>query len=254
MKDVVDLKAIHNKRCEESLPEYQSAMIHNMATNFIFECGIRLHLLPDTIATAAMFYHNFFKKAKEDDYDCHVISLACLCAAAKSRYETFRFTDAIYIAINSLHRGALPMKFREDYWSLQGTLIKAELLVLRQLNFELDTVSAHRYLLHYLRSLQEWFAESQQSTSKIARTAMAFLQDFHHSSSIADYRAPHVAVACLTLALLVFGVPPPLASTHGDDVAWYSVFTKDLQKDKIWEIMDKIMQVYITHPSKKSYI
>ncbi|CAH2042504.1 unnamed protein product, partial [Iphiclides podalirius] len=77
---------------------------------------------------------------------------------------------------------------------------------------------------------------------------MAFLQDFHHSPSILDYRAPHVAVACLTLALNVLGVSVPLAATLDDDAAWYSVFTKDLQKEKNWEIMEKIMQVYSREP------
>ncbi|XP_045452578.1 cyclin-Q [Melitaea cinxia] len=248
MKDVIDVMALQSNRRERRLPDYRNAPSHSLATNFIFECGIKLGLQPATVATAAIFYHKFFKEADKNDYDCYVICTACLCAAGKSRDEPVRLRDAVNVAHNSINRGAGPLELGEEYWSWRGAVAQAELLVLRLLGFNLDAPSSHRYLLHYLRSLQEWFPPAQWRSAPIARTAMAFLQDFHHSPAILEYRAPHVAVACLTLALHVLGVSVPLASTLDDDAAWYSVFTKDLQKEKNWEIMEKIMQVYSREP------
>ncbi|KAL0820300.1 hypothetical protein ABMA28_006210 [Loxostege sticticalis] len=248
MKDVIDVLALQSNRRERRLPDYRSAPGHSLATNFIFECGIKLGLQPATVATAAIFYHKFFKEADKNDYDCYVICTACLCAAGKSRDEAVRLRDAVNVAHNSINRGAGPLELGEEYWSWRGAVAQAELLVLRLLGFNLDAPSPHRYLLHYLRSLQEWFPPAQWRLAPVARTAMAFLQDFHHSPNVLDYRAPHIAVACLTLALHVLGVSVPLASTLDDDAAWYSVFTKDLQKEKNWEIMEKIMQVYSREP------
>lgn len=248
MKDVIDVIALQASRRDRCLPDYRNAAGHALATNFIFECGIKLGLQPSTIATAAVFYHKFFKEADRDNYDCYVIGTACLCAAGKARDEPIRLRDAVNVAYNSINRGSGPLELGEEYWSWRGAIAQAELLVLRLLGFDLNTSSPHRYLLHYLRSLQEWFPAAQWRAVPIARTAMAFLQDFHHSAAILDYRASHVAVGCLTLAIHVLGVSVPLASTLDDDSAWYSVFTKDLQKEKNWEIMDKIMQVYKRDP------
>lgn len=86
----------------------------------------------------------------------------------------------------------------------------------------------HRYLLHYLRSLQAWFQTAEWKSVPIARTAMAFLQDFHHSNLILDFRPSHVAVACLCLALHCLGVSVPLANAQEDDSMWFSVSVKSM--------------------------
>lgn len=251
MKDVIDVMALQRDRRENrrTVPmDYRSAPGHSLATHFMFECGMKLGLQPSTVATAAAFYHKFFKEADKSDYDCYLIATACLCTAGKARDEPVRLRDAVNVAHSSLVRGAGPLELSEEYWSWRGAVAQAELLVLRILGFRLDAPAPHRYLLHYLRSLQGWFPAPLWRSVPIARTAMAFLQDFHHSPEALEYRAPHTAVACLTLALHVLGVSVPLASTLDDDAAWYSVFTKDLPKEKNWEIMERIMQVYNKEP------
>lgn len=41
----------------------------------------------------------------------------------------------------------------------------------------------------------------------------------------------------------VYGVQVPL-SDENDNNLWYNVFVSDLAKDKLWEITEKIMDVY----------
>lgn len=77
----------------------------------------------------------------------------------------------------------------------------------------------------------------------MAKLAAAFLQDFHLDAAVLDYLPQHIAVACISLSLQCYGVQLPLMEDL-DDEAWYSVFVKDLQKDKHWEIMEKIMEVF----------
>lgn len=51
---------------------------------------------------------------------------------------------------------------------------------------------------------------------------MAFLQDFHHSSSILDYSPKLIAIACINLAFQVYGVVVPLMD-ECDQHPWFNV-------------------------------
>lgn len=126
---------------------------------------------------------------------------------------------------------------------MRDAIVQAELLIMRVLKFEVTITHPHKYMLHYLRSLEGLLGPEMWNKTPIARTAAAFLQDFHHDPSILDFEPKHVAVACISLALQCYGVQLPLME-DSDDEAWYSVFVKDLQKEKHWEIMEKIMEVY----------
>ncbi|XP_077292922.1 cyclin Q isoform X2 [Arctopsyche grandis] len=224
--------------------DYIAAPGNTMATHYIFECGIKLNAQPSTIATATVLFHKFFKEVDKSNYDCYVIGSACLSLAGKLRDDPLSLRDILNVSRGALHRTAGPLELGEEYWSLRGSLAAAELLILRTLSFHPDPPNHHRYLLHYLRSLQAWFPAAEWKSVPIARTTMAFLQDFHHSPLILDFRPSHVAVACLCLALHCLGVSVPLANAQEDDSMWFSVFTKDLSKEKNWEIMEKIMSVY----------
>ncbi|KAL4720949.1 hypothetical protein ACJJTC_018848 [Scirpophaga incertulas] len=96
-----------------------------------------------------------------------------------------------------------------DYRSAPGHSLATNFIFeMWLLGFNLDAPSPHRYLLHYLRSLQEWFPASQWRTAPIAQH-------------------PMLPVACLTLALHVLGVSVPLASTLDDDACLVLVYARE---------------------------
>lgn len=59
-----------------------------------------------------------------------------------------------------------------------------------------------------------------------------------------NYKPSHIAIACLSLALQTYGVHVPLTDENDESATWYHVFTKDLTKEKHWEIIEKIMEIY----------
>jgi len=77
-------------------------------------------------------------------------------------------------------------------------------------------------MLHYLRSLQAWFGEEEWSKYPVAKTSMALLQDFHHSPAILDYPPNLIAIACINLALQIYGVVVPLMD-ECDQQPWFNV-------------------------------
>ena len=79
-----------------------------------------------------------------------------------------------------------------------------------------------QYLLHYLRSLQAWFGEEEWNKYPVARTSLALLQDFHHSSAILNYPPNLIAIACINLSLQIYGVVVPLMD-ECDQQPWFNV-------------------------------
>lgn len=157
--------------------------------------------------------------------------------------DPLKIRDIINVTHNTLHRGSSPLEISDEYWNMRDAIVQAELLIMRVLKFEVSITHPHKYMLHYLRTLEGWLGKEQYHTLPIAKTSASFLQDFHHDPAILDYSPQHVAIACISLAMQCYGVQLPLIEEM-DDEAWYTIFVKDLQKDKHWEIMEKIMETY----------
>lgn len=177
-----------------------------------------------------------------------MIAASTLYLAGKVKDDPLKIRDVINVAHNTLHRGSGPLELGEEYWNMRDAIVQAELLIMRVLKFEVSIIHPHKYMLHYLRSVEGWLGPQEWCRAPVARTAAAFLQDFHHDPAVLDYSPQHIAVACISLALQCYGIRLPLTEENEDSAPWYSVFTKDLSKEKHWEIMDKIMEVYNREP------
>lgn len=149
----------------------------------------------------------------------------------------------LYLAIITITE-APPLELNDEYWAIRDALVQAELLISRMLKFDSNIVHPHKYLLHYLKSLQGWFHPTEWNSMPIAKTAAACLQDFHHSAAILDYKPSHIAICCLSVAFETYGAQVPLTDDFDEAIIWYNIFCKDLSADKHWEIMSKIMDVY----------
>lgn len=56
---------------------------------------------------------------------------------------------------------------------------------------------------------------------------MALLQDFHHSPAIVDYPPNLIAIACINLALQIYGVVVPLMD-ECDQQPWFNVIELEI--------------------------
>lgn len=161
--------------------------------------------------------------------------------------DPLKIRDIINVTHNTLQRGSTPLEIGDEYWNMRDAIVQAELLIMRVLKFEVSINHPHKYMLHYLKSLEGWMGQEELNAQPIASVAAAFLQDFHHDAAILEYCPQHLAIACISLAMQCYGVQMPLIE-DGDDESWYATFVKDLPKEKHWEIMEKIMEVYNREP------
>lgn len=194
-----------------------------------------------------------------------MIAAASLYLAGKLKDDVIKIRDVINVTHNTLNRGNFPiflfygvqmlnvfcdisgdppLELNDDYWAIRDAISQAELLITRMLKFDMTFVHPHKYMLHYIKSLQEWIGSSVWNASPIAKTAAACLQDFHHSPAILDYKPSHVAVCCLSIAFETYGVQVPLTDDFDESTIWYNIFCKDLTSDIHWEITSKIIEVY----------
>ncbi|KAK6617208.1 hypothetical protein RUM43_005188 [Polyplax serrata] len=244
MKDVIDVLQLQREKARRVPPiNYQEKSDNYIGARFIFECGIKLEAQPLTIATALTLYHKFFKEADSTGYDRYLIGASTLYLAGKNKDDKIKIRDVINVAHNTFHRGCPPMELGEEYWNMRDAVVQAELLIMRMLKFEVNVVHPHKYMCHYLKTLKGWFTVEEWKRLPLAKSSTAFLQDFHHDSAILDYKPQHIAIAAINMALQVYGVQVPLTD-ESDNNIWYNVFVSDLSKEKLWEITEKIMEVY----------
>lgn len=256
MKDVIDVLAMQRemkKVLQKSITiDYKNFNDDFSVSRFIFECGIKLEANPLTISTAATLYHRFVREINPQNYDLYLIASTCLYLAGKIKDDNklIKIRDIMNVSSNTLHRGSQPLELGDQYWSIRDAIIQAELLIMRTLKFEVTPDHPHRYMVHYLRSLQTWFGDDEWSKYPVAKTSMALLQDFHHSSAILDYPPNIIAIACINLTLQIYGVVVPLMD-ECDQFPWFNVLCKDLTREKLWEVMEKIMMAYDQEPETR---
>nr|CAD7589659.1 unnamed protein product [Timema genevievae] len=213
---VLTVSAALQREKSRQIPAFDYTQKENnfIAARFIFECGIKLDAQPLTIATAAILFHRFFKEADVGGYDVYLIASTTLYLAGKVKDDPLKIRDVINVTHNTLHRGSAPLELGDEYWNMRDAIVQAELLIMRMLKFEVTITHPHK--------------------------------DFHFEPSILDYTPQHIAVACINLALQCYGMQVPY--TDEAEILWYSAFVQDLQKDQLWEIMEKIMEVYDNEP------
>lgn len=228
------------------LVNYKKKTMKGMPERFLFECSIKLNMKPLTSAMAAILFHKFFKEVSDTEYDPYMIASSCLYLAGKIKDDPVKIRDVINVAHGTLNRDSSPLELGDEYWSMRDTIVQAELFITRIVKFDLTTMHPHKYMLHYMKSLQNWFGVKEWNSLPVAKTAASFLQDFHQSSKVLDYKPDHIAICCLALAFQVYAVQVPLTEEVDDVSAWYNVFCADLTREKHWEIIEHIIDVYNT--------
>ncbi|KAH8268044.1 hypothetical protein KR018_007435 [Drosophila ironensis] len=250
MKTVLDVMSLQqhvesNKAHAIKPIDYRKLNKPGLVPYYIFECATKLKMKPLTSACAAIVYHRFFQEVNPNDYDEFLIAASSLYLAGKIKDDdSFKIRDVINVAYCTLNRESAPLDLNDEYWSMRDAIVQAELLITRTLSFDLNIDLAHKYLLYYMKSLQDWVGPEMWNSVPIAKTAASYLQDFHHSPNILKYKPTHVAISCLALALQTYGVQVPLTDESDEACMWYKPLVKDFTRENKWEIIESVIEVY----------
>ncbi|EAW72851.1 family with sequence similarity 58, member A, isoform CRA_a [Homo sapiens] len=206
------------------------------------EAGVKLGMRSIPIATACTIYHKFFCETNLDAYDPYLIAMSSIYLAGKVEEQHLRTRDIINVSNRYFNPSGEPLELDSRFWELRDSIVQCELLMLRVLRFQVSFQHPHKYLLHYLVSLQNWLNRHSWQRTPVAVTAWALLRDSYHGALCLRFQAQHIAVAVLYLALQVYGVEVP-AEVEAEK-PWWQVFNDDLTKPIIDNIVSDLIQIY----------
>ena len=170
------------------------------------------------------------------------MACSCIYVAGKAENDHLRLRDIINVSITSLKKIGEPMDLTDEYYATREAIVQAELFLLRMINFKTQVDHPHKYLLHFLKSLKEWFSPDVWDKYPIARTSWSILQDFHHDANILKMDNTLISLACIKLTLQSYGIAVPFCSQN--EKVWHLVFHPNATEEAVWEVMAKIMEVY----------
>ncbi|XP_020608088.1 cyclin-related protein FAM58A-like isoform X2 [Orbicella faveolata] len=191
---------------------------HFRITKFIMEAGHRLKLPPVACASACNLYHRFYKQYLKSDYDSAVIGCTALYLASKTEESPCRLRDVINVSYRMLHRERGPLEVGSLYWELHDSVVNCELIMLRSLQFHVAFNNPHKYLLHYLNSLEDWLDNESCSTITVSQLSWSLLQDSFHTTLFLEYSPAVIAVAMIYFSLICLGIKVP---SQGVRLSWW---------------------------------
>ncbi|KAJ8301804.1 hypothetical protein KUTeg_020791 [Tegillarca granosa] len=199
--------------------------VHFRVIRFMYESGLRLHMKSVPLATAAV-----------------LIAMASLYLAGKVEEEHIKLRDVINVCYRNLHKSKPPLEMGEAFWSLRDCVSDCEKFLLRMLQFKVVFNHPHRYMLHYLKYLRDWFDPYTWEDIPITRTAWALLRDSYHGNICLKYKPQHIAIALIYFSLTCHGIEVP-HQEHVDNL-WWQVFAEDITLDKIQDIISDTIDIY----------
>jgi len=224
--------------------DYVSSSHPFVAVHFILECGAKLEAEAITISTAASLFHKFCAATSLSDYDPYLLAATCLYLAGKVEDNHLKLRDVINIVQSVLHRSLEPLPLGDHYWNIRDAIVQSELLLLRMCQFGVKFSHPHKYLLHYLKSLKDWMSAEVWAKYPVAKVSWSLLQDLYHDPRVLEPDPSLTAIACIQLALETFGIQVPFVGTGEDERPWYRIISEKAHKEKLWEVMTRVMEVY----------
>jgi len=212
--------------------------------HFLLECGAKLEAEATTIATAASLFHKFCSGTSLAEYDPYLLAATCLYLGGKVEDNHLKLRDVINIVQSVLHRSLEPLPLGDQYWNIRDAVVQSELLLLRMCQFGVKFTHPHKYLLHYLKSLKDWMSPDVWSKYPVAKVSWSLLQDLYHDPRVLEPDPSLTALACIQLALETFGIQVPFVGSGEGEVPWYRVLSEKATKERLWEVMARLVEVY----------
>ncbi|XP_042606528.1 cyclin-Q [Cyprinus carpio] len=231
--------SVSEARGRRSAQDAEDSKTHFRVCRFIIETGVKLGMRSVPMATACVLYHRFFQSASLQVYEPYLVAMSAIYLAGKVEEQHLRTRDIINVCHRYFHPESEPMELDWKFWELRDSIVQCELLILRQLNFQVSFEHPHKYVLHYLLSVRSLLNRHAWSRTPIAETALAVLKDSYHGSVCVRHKPQHLALTSLYLALQTYGVQLPRG-----ELEWWQVVCADITKAQIETIMSELLQLY----------
>lgn len=215
------------------------------------ESGRKLRLAPVAVSAACVLYHRFYQNCSQDEVDPILAGTTALYLASKCEETPCKLRDVINVCYRTANSDRQPLEVGLKFWQLRESVVNCELLMLRVLGFRVAFDNPHKYLLHYLKSLQDWVGPSMLGHSQVAQLSWSVLQDTFHTPLCLMHQPSQIAVAVLYTALLCSGFVVPPQHRTATQKQWWQVFWPECKEADIQDITHQLLELYNKENRKK---
>lgn len=218
---------------------------HSDVIKFILNACTCLHLSAVPRTSACILYHKVIKQKKErkeNDLDKYLIAATCLYMAAKLEEEPQKVRDVVNVCYRLTHPDKEPLEIGKSYWNLRDSITTCELILMRLFKFNLCFETPHKYLLHFIKLLQDWNDVLQLwKKANISQICWNLLNDSCRLPLIAECRPEFLATVIIFISLktTLLDVQESEEGKH-----WYEVFSPGTTSEQLERISCQILEMY----------
>lgn len=227
--------------------------------NNLFDCAKQLNLKSQTVCSAAIYYHKVFRRAastsrppadstdnaSSSQLDPDLIACTCLYLASKVEENPVKCKDLLF-AFNGCVNGDDELSFSK-FNELSTSIVFCEMLVCQLIDFDLNNRLPHNYLLHYLKSLNEWLFDDRHHSTRFSNLCWSLLTDFYRNEDCVrqQFEPQEIAIAILQIAIRVFKDNLEQNHPNLERILGYTAKLYDrLDKDNLWRINLIVMKTF----------
>ncbi|XP_070854383.1 cyclin-K [Drosophila suzukii] len=204
---------------------------------FIMECGTKMGLGHNTMATGVVYYHRFYMFHSFRSFPRYVTACCCLFFAGKVEETPKKCRDIIKTARGILNDNYF-YSFGEDPKEEVMTL---ERILLQTIKFDLQVEHPYTFLLKYAKC----FKGDQQKLQKMVQMAWNFVNDSLSTVVCLQWEPEIIAVALIHLAskLSKFTVQD-WEGRQPQHQRWWDMFVSDVTMEILEDICHQVLDLY----------
>lgn len=214
---------------------------------FIMECGTKMSLGHNTIATGAVYFHRFYMFHTFKEFPRYVTACCCLFLAGKVEETPKKCRDIITTA-----RDMLPdtkfQTFSDDLRKAKEEVMTLESILLQTIKFDLQVEHPYGFLVKYAKCLKG----DQVKLQKMVQMAWNFVNDSLSTTVCLQWEPEIIAVALIFLAckLSKFTVSD-WTGRQPTHLRWWDMFITDVAIELLEDICHQVLDLYQNQPGAK---
>ena len=154
--------------------------------------------------------------------------------------EPQKIRDVINMSHRILHPDKPPLEISKTYWNLRDSLVDLELILLRLFAFEVEADPPQRYLVHYIKTLQDWLGVEEMQRSNISQASWNFLMDSCHLPLIHNISPHLLAIAALYIAVQASGT----SIKEHNEKQWWKAMCPEASEEMLQDIGVDLLSLY----------
>ncbi|XP_039483101.1 cyclin-K [Drosophila santomea] len=204
---------------------------------FIMECGTKMGLGHNTMATGVVYFHRFYMFHSFRSFPRYVTACCCLFFAGKVEETPKKCRDIIKTA-----RGILTDNYFYSFGDdPKEEVMTLERILLQTIKFDLQVEHPYTFLLKYAKC----FKGDQQKLQKMVQMAWNFVNDSLSTVVCLQWEPEIIAVALIHLAskLSKFTVQD-WEGRQPQHQRWWDMFVSDVTMEILEDICHQVLDLY----------